>query len=151
MEKRTLVRTEGVGYVPMDSKTKDFILPICDEIKAADGELLSLPFPYANYICGKWPWHGYVQTFFDTSKAQTIQQLITDLQNSPPHFILYQRQLENLAGHENIFNHGNPLPHRKLDGFIMEKVEGEDWRVVRQQHFGGDSDWLLIDTTRRGQ
>jgi hypothetical protein len=93
------------------------------------------------------PWHGYVQTFFDTSSPKLIEQLMADLQDEPPRYILYQRQLENLDRHERAFNRGHPLPHRRLDKLLMDKIDSGEWHIVRQQHFGGDSDWLLIDTS----
>ena len=38
----------------------NFIQPVCDQLgpPATDRELLSLPYPYANYFCNIPPWHG---------------------------------------------------------------------------------------------
>ena len=57
------------GPMYMERDQLQFILPVCAEITAGNSkpELLSLPFPYPNYFCAAPPWHGYVQTFFDTS------------------------------------------------------------------------------------
>jgi len=110
--------------------------------------MLSLPFSFANYYCGTPVWHGYVQTFFDTSTATDINGLISDLNQDPPDFIFYQRQLDNLSGHEKIFNAGKPLPHRALDELIMTNIESGRWVVSYRSSFAPPSDWILISTNK---
>jgi hypothetical protein len=136
--------TYGPMYIETDQLR--FILPICAEIAKDNGpkELLSLPYPYANYFCGIAPWHGYVQTWFDTSSKATIDQLIQELQTSPPRWILYQRQLGTLKVHEKAFNNDKPLPHRELDRVIMDKVESGEW--IAQMYPFQEADWYLIRT-----
>ncbi len=129
-----------------------FIQPVCDAVKAdgAQQGLLSLPFPYPNYFCSIPPWHGYVQTFFDISGKDTIDRLIAELQTAPPKWILYQRQLDNLALHERIYNHGSPLPQRYLDQMIEQKIAAGEWHVVYTSNFddrpGLHNQWFLIQT-----
>jgi hypothetical protein len=141
-------------YGPMIIETQElnFIQPICDALKAdsAPPEMLSLPFPFPNYFCSVIPWHGYVQTFFDTSSKQTIDDLMVELQASPPKWIVYQRQLNNLSLHEQIFNQNKPLPHRFLDHLIEAKVASGEWKPVYTNTFGSyeffTDEWILLQT-----
>ena len=109
-----------------------------------------MPNPYANYFCDIPPWHGYIQTFFDTSSKETIETLMHELQESPPQWILYERQLDSLAVHEEILNKGQPLPHRYLDQLIMQKIDSADWQTVYTSSYGdrlGNSEtWYLLRT-----
>jgi hypothetical protein len=113
-------------------------------------ELLSLPYPYANYFCDVPPWHEYVQTFFDTSSKETIFDLMQQLQQAPPEWVLYQRQLDNLVLHETTYNHGKPLPHRYLDQMIEQKTQDGEWKVVSTSNYeetsGWRNEWILIRT-----
>ncbi len=141
-------------YGPMiiDGQLLSFIQPVCEEVVAnnARAEFLSLPLPYANYFCDAPPWHGYVQTFFDTSSKETVLGLIDELKLAPPKLILYQRQLDNLARHERVFNHGQPLAHRTLDELIMQKIADRQWQIVYSSNFedrpGSANQWLLVRT-----
>ncbi len=158
-------------YGPMLIETGhlDFFSPVCQTIAtqstppagtddrsnpAAAGtpELLSLPFSYANYFCAIPPWRGYAQTFFDTSSKQTIDALIAQLDQSPPQWILYQRQMDVLGLHEIAFNAGHPLPHRDLDTLIMVKLSTGQWKLALQgapreeRPLFYSSTWLLIRT-----
>lgn len=146
-EPRITLNTQGIGLVPMTADLKSFITPICELITESDGELLSLPFPYANYICGKQPWKGYVQTFFDLTSSQKIKKLIQELKTEPPRYIFYQRQLDNLTAHEKLFNAGAALPQRDLDHFLMERSSSGFWQIVHTSKFGEGNTWILIDTT----
>jgi hypothetical protein len=136
----------------IERTTADFIQPICDAV-APDGAqqgLLSLPYSYPNYFCAIPPWHGYVQTFYDTSSRETIQALMGDLKTAPPKWIVYQQQPYNLALHELIFNHGNPLPHRALDQLITQKITSGQWQSVYTSTYGSNgrflNTWILIRT-----
>ena len=144
------------GPMYMERDQLQFILPICKEIGQGNSkpELLSLPFPYPNYFCDIPPWHGYVQTWFDLSTRSTIDRLMSELDTAPPHWIVYQRQLEILVVHERIFNHGQPLAQRDLDEMIMNKIATGQWQVVDKSDYlftnkriyqEGDG-WLLIRT-----
>jgi hypothetical protein len=141
-------------YGPMiiDRDLLKFIAPVCNAVDAdkSQAELLSLPFPYANYFCSVPPWHGYVQTFFDTSSKETIQTVMEELEKSPPKWILYQRQLDNLAMHESVFNHGQPLQHRYLDQMIEHKIDDGEWHVVYRSAYADrpelDTSWVLMRT-----
>jgi hypothetical protein len=95
-------------------------------------------------------WRGYVQTFFDTSSRETIDALMAELEASPPKWILYQRQLNNLTLHEQIYNQWKPLPHRYLDQLIERKLAGGEWKTVSTSTFGSygfySDEWILIRT-----
>jgi hypothetical protein len=130
---------------------------ICEEIEqggSSGRELLSVPLPYPNYFCDAPPWHGYVQTFFDTSTRSTIVALIQELQTAPPQWIVYQRQLKILARHERIYNHGQRLAQRDLDDLIMDKIATGQWQLIsnnssllvdKEDYVEGDG-WLVIRT-----
>jgi hypothetical protein len=145
-------------YGPMyiDRDLLHFIEPVCREIGQGNSksELLSMPFAYPNYFCNIPPWHGYVQTFFDTSTRSTIDHLMIDLDTSPPQWIVYQRQRKVMAGQEKVYNHGQPLPHRELDEMIMRKIANGQWQLIEKSNYllgprhdyqEGDG-WLIIRT-----
>jgi hypothetical protein len=139
------------GPMVVDRQLLQFIEPICSAVSAGgEKELLSLPFSYPNYFCSIEPWHGYVQTFFDTSSKQTIEGLMAELQAAPPKWIVYQRQLNNLGLHEEIFNQGKPLPHRYLDQMIEAKIASGAWTPVYTSTYGSSgfyaNDWVLLRT-----
>ena len=108
-------------------------------------ELLTITNPYPNYFCDVTPWHGYVQTWYDTVNKDVIDTLISELESAPPQWIIYQRALDTMAGHEHIFNGGKPLPHRALDALIMERIASGQWQVSYQETFDG-ADWMVIRT-----
>lgn len=140
------------GPILIERDNFAFIQPICNAVQSdgAQQGLLSLPFPYPNYFCAIPPWHGYVQTFFDLAGEGTIQSLIAQLQTAPPKWIVYQRQLYNMGLHEQIFNHGRPLPHRALDQFIEDKIATGAWQPVYTSTYGSytpfTNQWILIRT-----
>jgi hypothetical protein len=136
----------GTMYAQID--LLQFIIPICKEIEPSGPhpELLSLPYSYANYFCDTPPWHGYVQTWFDTATPATMQGLIDELETKPPQWILYQRQLKVLAAHELEYHHGQPMIHRKLDDLIVSRVTTGQWKVVDHRNYLKDDDWYLIQT-----
>jgi hypothetical protein len=140
-EDRAWYRHPVYGPMYMERDQLQFILPICKEIGQGNSkpEMLSLPYPYPNYFCDIPPWHGYVQTFFDTSTRSTINHLMSELDTAPPQWIVYQRQLKILVLHERIYNHGQRLAQRDLDEMIMRKIATGQWRVVDK------SNYLLID------
>jgi hypothetical protein len=140
-------------YGPMLIETAQLELfhRICAQLEtASQSELLSLPFPYANYFCSIPPWHGYVQTFFDTSNKETIFSLTEELRQAPPSWVLYQRQMDNLKMHEDRFNQGKPLPHRYLDQMIEQKIDTGNWEPVYTSTYvqspGWRNEWILIRT-----
>jgi hypothetical protein len=148
---RQWYRHPEYGPMIIDTRQLDLMNQICTRIEASDSrELLSLPFPYANYFCSIPPWHDYVQTFFDLSGNDTIMGLMNELGRAPPRWILYQRQLQSLALHESIFNQGRPLPHRYLDQMIEKKLDSGDWRIVYTNAYGDrpgwSNEWILICT-----
>jgi hypothetical protein len=149
---RQWYRHPDYGPMIIEREELKFIEPICEAVKADGSEqgLLSLPYPYPNYFCSIEPWHGYVQTFFDTSSKETIQGLMVELQKAPPKWIVYQRQMENLVLHERTFNQGNPLPQRYLDQLIEEKIESGEWRPVYTSTYGSrvyfNKQWILLQT-----
>ena len=149
---RVWYRHPDYGPMIIERDLLQMIQPVCQKIRdsGSDNELLSLPFPCANYFCSIPPWHGYVQTFFDTTSKQTIQNLMDELQHSPPKWIFYQRQLNTLRLHEIVYNQGNPLQQRYLDQLIERKIGEAIWRVVYTSDFGNsqrfDNEWILIQT-----
>ena len=145
-------------YGPMyiDRDLLRFIEPICQQIERENSrqELLSIPFSYPNYFCNTPPWHGYVQTFFDTTTRPTINHLMYEIDTAPPQWIVYQRQMKILSGAELSYNHGQPLAHRDLDEMIMRKIATGQWQVVEKSNYllvdrrnyqDGDG-WLIIRT-----
>jgi len=153
---RTWYRHPDYGPMIIDRDLLQMIQPVCQKIRdgGSDNELLSLPFPGGNYFCSIPPWHGYVQTFFDTTSKQTIQNLMDELQSSPPKWIFYQRQLRTLRLHEDVYNQGKPLQQRFLDQLIEQRIHDETWRVVYTSDYGTrqqwgelwDNEWILIQT-----
>ena len=88
-----------------------FVQPVCKAV-GPDGpssELLSLPFPFANYFCDVPLWTT-VQTWYDTSEKRTIDAQMEQLRQVPPEWIFYQRQPEVVRFHEQTFNGGQPHP-----------------------------------------
>lgn len=149
---RQWYRHPEYGPMIIERQELKFIEPICEAVKADGAEqgLLSLPLPYPNYFCSIEPWHGYVQTFFDTTSKETIQGLMDELRSAPPKWIVYQRQLNNLTLHEQIFNQGRALPHRYLDQLIEEKIGSGEWKPVYTSPYGSrgyfTDEWILLQT-----
>jgi len=141
-------------YGPMIIETDllHFIQPVCAQFDTdhASLELLSIPYSYANYFCGIPPWNNYVQTFFDTTSKETMDELMAKLRQSPPQWLLYERQMDSLRIHELTYNGGKPLPHRFLDTMIEEKIQSGAWKVVYTSDMGStpseSNKWLLIRT-----
>jgi hypothetical protein len=148
---RTVYRSPAYGRMIIEPELLGMIKPVCTQVdQTPSDELLSLPFPFANYFCNKVPWRGYVQTFFDTSSPATIDHLMVELNTAPPKWILYQRQLHTLSIHETIYNAGKPLEHRHLDELIMRNIENGKWQVTYASNYGNgsvfDNHWYLIRT-----
>ncbi|WP_419804407.1 hypothetical protein [Terriglobus sp.] len=134
------------GPIYLDADQLAWIKPVCKEIRAEPGDLLSLPYPHANYFCDKAPWHGYVQTWYDTSSKQAIEGLVHELQTAPPTWIFYERNLGVIKAHEKVYSNGQPLPQRKIDSLLMSRVQTGQWTLVHQQCLHG-ADWLLVRTS----
>lgn len=139
-----IVRDKKENYNVIQKNLISLIEPVCNLTSGAT--LLSLPFSFANYYCRTAPWEGHVQSFFDTSSVGKINEIINGLNKSPPNFIFYQRQIDNLEAHENIYNGGRPLPHRRLDELIMGKINMKEWRVIYRSYEYPPSEWLLVQT-----
>lgn len=138
---------EGYKFGPLllSKQVGDLVKPVCNMV--GNGKtLLSLPFSFANYYCDIPVWNGYVQSFFDTAGPVLVSDMLGQLQRNPPDYIFYQRQILNLSVHEELFNGGHPLPHRKLDAFIIEKINLGEWSVVYRSDLFPPSEWLLIKT-----
>jgi hypothetical protein len=137
-------------YGPMyiDRDQLEFSQSICDAIGKPNSktELLSLPFSYPNYFCGIPPWHGYIHTFIDTTTRATMNQLIKDLEASPPQWIVYQRQMVSMAALEKLFIHGQPSAQRSLDELIMQKIATGQWQLDGKSYQDRDSTWYVIRT-----
>jgi hypothetical protein len=155
-ENRQWYRHPVYGPMYIERDQLRLVESICEETGQNNSrpELLSLPFPYPNYFCAVPPWHGYVNTFFDTSTRATIVRLMQELETAPPQWIVYQRQLKILSLHEEFFNHGQPLAQRDLDKLIMQKIASGEWQIVaknnyfardKNKYYEGDG-WLIIRT-----
>ena len=144
-EGRVVYRHPVFGPMVIEKAQLDFMLPMCAAIHASGPAptLLALPYPYPNYFCDIAPWHGYVQTWYDTSGRSVIDKLDGELNTAPPDWIMYQRGLDTMSMHEGVFNGYKPLPHRELDREIMGKIAANQWTIARRVCFEG-SDWLLI-------
>ena len=153
---RELYRHPVYGPMYIDSDLLHFIKPVCREIGEGGSrrELLSMPFSYPNYFCNIPPWHGYVQTFFDTSTRSTISHLMSELDTAPPEWIVYQRQIKVMTGQEKTYGHGQRLAQRDLDDMMMKKIASGQWQVVDKSQYlqgprhgyqEGDG-WLIIRT-----
>jgi hypothetical protein len=137
----------GPMYIERDEL--QFLSSVCSEIQQGTTrtpELLSLPFPQASYFCSIPPWHGYVQTFFDTSARATVLQMIQELETAPPEWIVYQRQMVNLAGHEQLYNRGQRLAQRDLDELIMKKIASGEWQLVDKRNYLTGDGWYIVRT-----
>jgi hypothetical protein len=155
-ENRQWYRHPVYGPMYIERDQLRLVESICEETGQSHSrpELLSLPFPYPNYFCAVPPWHGYVNTFFDTSTRATIVRLMQELETAPPQWIVYQRQLKIMSLHEEFFNHGQPLAQRDLDKLIMQKIASGEWQIVaknnyfardKNKYYEGDG-WLIIRT-----
>jgi len=137
-------------YGPMYMELKQLKLhrSICADIggENSKAEMLSLPFSYPNYFCDITPWHGYVHTFFDTTLRSTMNELMKELQTSPPRWIVYQQQLVSIAPLEKLYNHGQPSAHRDLDKMIMQKIATGQWQLVDKKVQDAVSTWYVIRT-----
>jgi hypothetical protein len=140
-----IVNSSLHGYFIINNEVESLIEPVCS-LTDGPGTLLSLPFSFANYYCGKKIWKGNIQNFFDTSSENQVMLIIKNLKSDPPNFIFYQRQLANLRMHENIYRNGNALPHRKLDEFIMNQIKGKRWSVIYTSGLYPPSEWILVST-----
>lgn len=143
---RLLIDHPVYGPMVIDNELHHFVERTCAIVKRRPNpDLLSIPLPYANYYCAIPPWNGFVQTFFDTAGKDVIDNLMSKLEASPPFWILYQRQLDMLVGHEVLYNGGKRLPQRDLDEFIVRKVRSGQWVVVDSAPYLGD-EWVLMRT-----
>jgi hypothetical protein len=153
-ENRQWYRHPVYGPMYMDKDQLNFILPICEEIKAGNPnpELLSMPWAYPNYFCDTPPWRGYVQTYYDTTTRAVIEQLMRELDTAPPQWIVYMREDDNLTTIEQVMNGGRPLPHRYLDQLILQKIATGQWQVVQRSDYlfrwkkDKQDGWYLIRT-----
>lgn len=143
---RQIYHHPAYGPMVIETDLLHLVQPVCHAVaQQPGGGLLSLPFPYPNYFCATPPWRNYVQSFFDISTSQTVQQIMTDLKTAPPAVVVYQRQIKNLEAHEQLYNFGKPLPHRALDELIGHQLQTGAWTVTAQQ-CRSYSDWIIIQT-----
>jgi hypothetical protein len=75
---RTWYRHPLYGPMYIERENLDFIRPTCEKIHSvANPELLSLPYPYANYFCGVAPWHNAVLKILMLSLRISKLRLLT--------------------------------------------------------------------------
>lgn len=151
---RVWYRHPVYGPLYIDRDLLAFSVATCGDIDqgkpvgAVQPSLLSLPYPYPNYFCATPPWHGYIQTYFDTTQRSTIVHLMAELNTAPPEWIIYQRQLGILRGAEMLYNHRQPLAQRDLDTLLMRKIATGQWRLVERRNYLPGDGWLVIQTHR---
>jgi hypothetical protein len=147
-QNRHWVRHPVYGPMYIEPDQLEFATSICNEIGqgGAEPELLSLPLSYPNYFCDTPPWHGYVQTFFDISARSAVATMVDELRTNPPQWIVYHRQLVNLAVHEQAYNHGQPLPQRDLDSLIMQRMATGQWQLIDWKPSPAGEGWYIIRT-----
>ncbi len=140
-------------YGPMYVETDQLALfeHVCAavEVEGRPAELLAITNPYANWFCVVPPWHGYVQTWYDTSSRETIEGLVAALAMAPPEWIVYQREPDTLAQNELAFGGGKPLAHRDLDRLIVDRISSGAWTVVYRKTLNG-ADWMVLRTRLPG-
>ena len=140
------------GPMYLDATVLRYNRDLCAEIGATDTErrkslqLLSLPFPYANYFCGVSPWRNHVQLWYDTVTPGTVAKVMQQLDSDPPEWILYQRSPATIKAHEDEYNHGRPIPHRYLDLEIVHFVVDGRWSISEQSRFKQGEAWYLFRT-----
>lgn len=146
-EGRTWYHHPLYGWMYIEREQLEVATNLCEDVDHRGGErtMLTMPYPYFNWFCGIPPWHDYVQTWYDTSGAETIDKLRSELAAHPPHWIVYQHDPSVIRVHEAVFRHGQPLPHRYLDQDVMKMLLGGVWSVASFQCYNG-SDWILIET-----
>jgi hypothetical protein len=140
-----LLRNDANGLHFIPKELAGMIDPVCAKLTPGK-TLLSVPWSFANYYCHVDPWHGYVQTFFDTATAPRIAALRRDLDQFPPDFIFYQQQSLHMRSHEIIYHKGKPVAQRGLEEQIMRNVAAGKWRIVFQSRTYDPSIWYLIQT-----
>lgn len=135
------------GPMYLEHDQLQLMTAMCARIQSSDKkpELLSMPFPYPNYFCGVEPWHGHVQTWYDTASRATVEKLTADLERDPPEWIAYERGLDTMGIHEHAFLHDTKLPHRQIDALIVNRVLSGAWTLTLQRCYGG-ADWMLVHT-----
>lgn len=144
---REIIEHPVYGPMIIDRRMDKFFGKVCDLISAPrPSSLFATPYSYANYYCAVPPWHDHVLTFFDTSDREKVSRIPTELRQSPPAWVLYERQPKSLLKHEVVYNHGRPLPHRALDEFIAGQVGSGKWKVVLYKHMNDGDYWYLIRT-----
>jgi hypothetical protein len=131
-------------YGPMIIETGllQYIEPACKVIDSdpAPRSLLGIPVPFANYFCDIPPWHDDVQTYYDTSTRAAVDRIMSDLQDTPPTWIMYQKEWKSLIAHERTLNNGQPIPHRFLAQMIEDKVKKGEWRAAHTSAFGNNAE-----------
>ena len=150
-KRRVWYRSPTLGPMYLERMQLRTLQPICAAVaqSAHPDQLLSLPYPYPNYFCDVSPWHGYVQTWYDTSSQSRIDDLMGELATAPPEWIVYQRALDSMKAHEAVFLRNKPLPHRALDRMIQQKLATNQWSITYQKCYL-TADWLLIHTAPAG-
>ena len=144
---RTWYRHPLYGWMYVETDQLALFEHVC-AAAGRDGKpeaMLSITNPYANWFCDVPPWHGYVQTWYDTTSRETIEGLVGELGSAPPAWIVYQRAPDTLEQNELAFGGGKPLAHRQLDSLIIERISSGAWQVAYRQPLNG-TDWMVIQT-----
>jgi hypothetical protein len=148
---RQIYRHPVYGSMIIEDSVLNFIRPVCEKMSGEkEPSLLGIPNPYGDYFCAIPPWHNNVQTNYDTSTQATVDRIMNELENAPPEFVFYQKEVVSLADNERVFNGGRPLPHRFLGELIESKLEQGAWHAVYTSDFEASYDkqskWMLIRT-----
>lgn len=144
---RVWYRHPAFGPLYIEQPQLALMQSVCARITSGGtpASLLALPFPYPNYFCHLPPWQNNVQTWYDTSSAAVVHSLVLSLEQDPPQWIVYQRDLNAMIAHEVTYHHGQPLPHRALDRLIVERIQSGAWSVRYSQCDRG-THWLVVET-----
>jgi len=145
---RQLYQHPVYGTMYIDRDLLHFIAPVCSEIRQGDPhpELLSMPYSYPNYFCDTPPWHGYVQTFFDTTARSTVNHLLDELNVAPPEWIVYQRQVEVMHKQQSFYSPHQPLPQQQLDALMLQKIASRKWQLIEKKDYLAGDGWWIIRT-----
>ncbi len=146
---RTWYRHPVFGPMLIERDQLAVFQAMCTEMKSDPaGDLLAMPFPYPNYFCNRPPWHGYVQTWYDTTSKAQVDRLVQQLQN-PPRWIVYQRAPDTMRSHEEGFGRIGQLPHRAIDRLVLQQVTKHAWTVTSQTCLD-QANWIVIHTVPDG-
>ncbi len=137
------------GPIYIDRDQLRFSESICGEIGQGEAtELLSLPFSYRVLFlqCSALAWIR-ADVLLTYPRGRQSLKLIGELQTAaPPQWIVYQRQLQSLKVHEQIFNHGQPLALARSGCIDHAKGSVGEWQLVDMKKSQYGDGWYVVRT-----